>query len=56
MNKKYTFSAKAVMYIEDDNIYIEHEETGELIPVASLLEEFSGKECSLSVAYAEEIE
>lgn len=55
-NKKFTFSAKGILYIEDKNIFVEHDESGELINIADLLGDFHGKECSLSVAYAEDCE
>jgi len=53
INKKYTVSAKGILYIENGVISVENEETGELIQVSDLLDDFSGKECSLTVAYAE---
>ena len=56
INKKYTVSAKGIMYVDDGVISIENSETGALIEVADLLNDFNGKECSLSVAYAEDIE
>jgi hypothetical protein len=56
INKKYTVSAKGIMYIEDGIISVENENTGELIQVADLLEDFNEKECSLTVAYAEDYE
>lgn len=56
INKKYTVSVKAILYVEDNVVSVENAETGELIPLASLLADFSEKECTLSVAYAEDIE
>ena len=55
--KKYNFSAKGILYIEEDGIIaIEHEESGELINIHEFLTDFNGKECTLTVAYAEELE
>lgn len=54
--KKYNFSAKGILYVEDGVISIENEETGELVNIPELLEDFVEKECTLSVAYAEDIE
>lgn len=54
--KKYNFSAKGILYIEDGIIGIEHEDSGELVNIHEMLDEFIGKECTLSVAYAEDLE
>lgn len=54
--KKYNFSAKGILYIEDGVISIENEETGALVNILEHLEDFSGKECALTVAYAEDVE
>lgn len=54
--KKYNFSAKGVLYIENNVISIENEETGELVNILDHLVDFDGKECTISVAYAEDIE
>lgn len=54
--KKYNFNAKGVLYVEDGVISIEHDESGELVNIPELLSDFIGKECTLTVAYAEDIE
>ena len=54
--KKYNFSAKGILYVEDGVISIENEETGALVNIYDHLEDFHGKECSLTVAYAEDVE
>ena len=54
INKKHTLNIKAVLYVEGDTIAFEDANTGEVIPVASLVQEFDAKECNLSIAYAEE--
>ena len=53
--RKYNFNAKGVMYIEDGVISVENEETGELVEIHEFLNDFVGKEVTLSVAYAEDI-
>ena len=53
--RKYNFNAKGVMYIEDGVISVENEETGELVEIHEFLNDFIGKEVTLSVAYAEDI-
>ena len=55
VNKKYAVNVKAIFYIEDNVIRFENSDTGELMPLAPLLEDFDGKECTLSVAFAEEV-
>lgn len=54
--KKYNFSAKGILYVEDGVISIENSETGVLVNIQEHLEDFHGKECSLTVAYAEDVE
>lgn len=53
--KKYNFSAKGILYIEEGIISIESAETGELVPISQFLEDFIGKECALTVNYTEDI-
>lgn len=54
--RKYNFNAKGILYIEDEVLYIENSETGELVSISELLNDFAGKECTIAVAYAEDIE
>ena len=56
VTRKYNLNIKGVLYIEDDIISVESEETGALMPVAAFAEAFNGKECTLSIAYAEDCE
>ena len=55
-SNKYNFSAKGILYVENNALYVENENTGELVNIADMLEDFHKKECTLSVAYQEEIE
>ena len=54
INKKYTLNIKGMLYVEDDIVSVEIEDTGELMSIASFLGDFDAKECTLTVAYAEE--
>ena len=54
--RKYNFSAKGVLYVDGGVISVENEDTGELVNIPELLSDFIGKECTLTVAYAEDIE
>lgn len=56
ITRKYNLNVKGILYVEDDVISVEDAESGELLPIASLLDDFNGKECTLSVAYAEDYE
>ena len=49
---KYSFNAKGIMYVENNILSVESGENGELIPIAQFLEDFSGKECTISINYA----
>lgn len=55
VSKKNTLNIKGVIYIEDKVISLE-DENGELVAISDFAGEFDGKEVSLSIAYAEEIE
>lgn len=54
--KKYNFNAKGILYVEDGIIAVENEENGELVNLHEFLGDFVGKECAISIAYAEELE
>ena len=51
---KYTFNAKGILYIEDGVISVENSETGECVPITPFIENFNGKECAISINYAED--
>lgn len=54
--KKYNFSAKGILYIEEGIIFIENAEMGgELVPITQFLEDFIGKECAVTVNYTEDM-
>lgn len=53
--KKYNFNAKGILYVQDGVICVENSETGELVKIPELLDEFVGKECSLAIAYADDV-
>ena len=54
--KKCNFSANGILYVEDGVIYIENSETGALVNILNHLEDFHRKECTLTIAYTEDIE
>lgn len=54
--RKYTLSAKGILSIEEDGVYIENADTGELVNLGDLLEDFADKTVKLSVNYDEDYE
>ena len=54
-SNKYNFSAKGILYVEENILSVESAETGELIPIAQFLEDFNGKECAITINYTENI-
>lgn len=56
INKKYTIAAQGVLHIDGDMVAIENEDTGALIQLSELYEDFNEKECKLTIAYGEDIE
>ena len=52
--RKYAVSAKGILDINDEGIFVEDEDTGEAIPLRDLLSDFDGKPIKLSVNYDEE--
>ena len=51
ITKKMSLSANGILVIEDDVVSIENTDTGELINLSKLLEDFADKSVKLSVAY-----
>lgn len=53
---KYALNAKGILSIEDNEAAIENMDTGELIKLSELLEDFKDKTVKLSVNYDEDYE
>jgi len=56
INFNYKISAKGILHIDDDMVAIENPDTGELIPLSTLFEDFADKSVALSISYDEEYE
>lgn len=56
ITRKYALNAKGILSIEDGVVAIENSETGEVIPLETLLEDFADKTVKLSVNYDEDYE
>ena len=55
INRNYKLSANGILHIgEDDFVAIENPDTGELISLAVLFEDFADKSVTLSINYDEE--
>lgn len=54
--RKSSFNAKGILYVDDGIISVENEENGELVKICEHLDDFNGHECTISIAYAEDIE
>jgi hypothetical protein len=54
IQKKYQIAASGILDITDGHVFIENEDTGELIDLAELFEDFAGKDVKLSIAYGED--
>ncbi len=54
--RKYTLNAKGILSIEEDGVFIENADTGELVNLGDLLEDFNEKTVKLSVNYDEDYE
>ena len=53
---KYALNAKGILSIEEDGVFIENADTGELIDLKDLLNGFADKTVKLSVNYDEDYE
>lgn len=56
ITRKYALNAKGILSIEEDGVFIENSDTGELIDLKELLEDFADKTVKLSVNYDEDYE
>lgn len=56
ITKKYTLNANGILDIIDDGVAIENPDTGELIDLKVLLNDFNGHAVKLSVTYDEDYE
>lgn len=54
--KKYSLNAKGILAIEDGVVSLENVDTGEMIPLETLFEDFKDKTVKISVAYDEDFE
>ena len=56
ITKKYALSANGILDITDNSVSIENPDTGELIDLKTLLNDFANRAVKLSVTYDEDYE
>lgn len=54
INKTYKITAKGILSIDGDIVSIENSDTGELVQLSDLFEDFADKSVSLSINYDED--
>lgn len=54
--KKYSMNAKGILSIDGDVVGLENTDTGELIQLSTLLEDFQDRLVKLSINYDEDYE
>ena len=56
ITRKYALNAKGILDIGQTSVGIEIPDTGEIVALSELLEDFDGRSVKLSVTYDEEYE
>ena len=56
ITKKFSLSANGVLSIEEDGVFIENSDTGEMIDLKDLFEDFADKAVKLSINFDEDYE
>lgn len=56
ITRKYALNAKGILSIKDGVVAIENTETGEIIPLETLFEDFADKSVKLSINFDEDYE
>lgn len=56
ITKKFSLNASGILSIEDHGVFIENADTGELIDLKDLFEDFSDKSVKLSINFDEDYE
>lgn len=55
IQSKYTVQANGILHIQDNQVFVENDDTGEYISLISLFADFNDKDVKLSIAYGEEL-
>ena len=55
IQSQYTVQAYGILHIQDNQVFVENDDTGEYISLISLFADFNNKDVKLSIAYGEEL-
>lgn len=55
IQSKYTVQANGILHIQDNQVFVENDDTGEYIQLISLFADFNDKDVKLSIACGEEL-
>ena len=55
IQSKYTIQASGILRINNDEVFVENDDTGDLISLSELFADFADKDVKLSIAYGEDL-
>ena len=55
IQSKYTIQANGILRINNEEVFVENDDTGDLISQSELFVDFADKDVKLSIAYGEEL-
>ncbi|MDD6828045.1 MAG: hypothetical protein PUE12_18405 [Oscillospiraceae bacterium] len=55
IQSKYTIQASGILRISGSDVFVENNDTGDIISLSELFVDFTDKEVKLSIAYGEEL-
>lgn len=55
IQSKYTIQANGILRINNKEVFVKNDDTGDLIPLSELFVDFADKDVKLSIAYGEEL-
>ena len=55
IQSKYTIQASGILRINNDEVFVENDDTGDVVSLSELFVDFADKYVKLSIAYGEEL-
>lgn len=55
IQSKYTIQASGILLINNDEVFVENDDTGDVVSLSELFSDFADKDVKLSIAYGEEL-
>lgn len=55
IQSKYTVQANGILHIQDNQMFVENDDTGDVVSLSELFGDFADKDVKLSIAYGEEL-